>query len=152
MRKRRAIDRIIDKYVEKSARPWVKMFDLAFYRHVYRLNGWAFDPENTARPGVVGTWTNDIYLRLAPGVKEALHNRVRRNERGRPTQKLTQLLTPESGKPALEKLLEGVILLMRMSSEWAEFKLRLDEYYPRFDETLQLPFDGRMYQLPPPAA
>lgn len=152
MRKRRAINKIIDQYVEKTARPWVKMFDLGFYRHIYRLNGWAFDPENTARPGVVGTWTNDIYQRLAPGVREALHSRVKRNEKGRPTQKLTQLLTPEEGKPALERLLEGVILLMRMSGTWAEFKCKLDEYYPRFDDTRQLPFAGSTFSLSPPKA
>lgn len=150
MRKRRALNKIIDQYVEKSARPWVKMFDLNFYRHIYRLNGWDFDPENTARPGVIGTWTNDIYDRLAPGVREALHARVKRNAKGRPTQKLTQLLTPEEGKPALERLLEGVILLMRMSADWTEFKLKLDEYYPRYGDTLQLPLEGGLYRLPTP--
>jgi hypothetical protein len=148
MRKRRAIDKIIEQYVEKDAQPWVKMFPLDFYRHIYRLNGWAFDPENTKRPGVVGTWTNDIYDRLAPGVRTALHDRVRRNERGRPTQKLTQYLNPTNGKPHLERLLEGVILLMRMSSTWANFKLLLDQFYPKFGDTHQLPFDGeRVYRL-----
>lgn len=148
MRKRRAINKIIDQYVEKAARPWVKLFDLSFYRHIYRLNGWDFDPENTARPGIIGTWTNDIYDRLAPGVRQALHERVRRNAQGKPTQKLTQLLTPEEGRPAMERLLEGVILLMRMSKTWGEFKLKLDEYYPKYGDTIQLPFDGGVYQLP----
>jgi P63C domain-containing protein len=150
MRKRRAIDKIIEKYVEKNARAWVQMFELDFYRHVFRLNGWEFDPENTARPGVVGRWTNDIYDRLAPGVRQALHERVKRNERGRPTQKLTQYLTPEEGKPELRRLLEGVKLLMRMSSTWDEFKLKLDEFYPRYDETMQLPFNSGVYRLPSP--
>jgi P63C domain len=150
MRKRRAINKIIDQHVEKAARPWVKMFHLDFYRHIYRLNGWIFDPENTARPGVVGTWTNDIYERLAPGVLEALRDRVKRNAKGKPTQKLTQLLTPEIGKPALERLLEGVILLMRMSMNWTDFKQKLDEYYPRYGDTLQLPFEGGSYRLPAP--
>jgi hypothetical protein len=148
MRKRRAINKIIDQYVEKAARPWVKMFDLSFYRHIYRLNQWDFDPENTARPGVIGTWTNDIYDRLAPGVREALHARVRRNAKGKPTQKLTQLLTAEEGRPAMERLLEGVILLMRMSEKWTEFKIKLDQYYPRYGDTLQLPLEGGAYRLP----
>jgi hypothetical protein len=134
IRKRRAIDRIIEKYVRQDALPWVRMFDIDFYRHIYRLNGWPFDPEKTARPGVVGHWTNDIYDRLAPGVKSALHERVRRNSDGRPTQKLTQLLTPEEGKPRLRELLEGVKLLMRMSDTWASFQQKLDEFYPPFDQ------------------
>jgi len=150
VRKRRAIDRIIEQYVEKSARPWVRMFDLDFYRHIYRLNGWPFDPENTARPGVIGHWTNDIFDRLAPGIRPELHARVRRNAKGRPTQKLTQYLTPEEGKPALGRLLEGIILLMRMSKDWGEFKIKLDEWYPKFGETMQLPFEGGVYRLDPP--
>lgn len=150
MRKRRAIDRIIERYVEAEARPWVKMFDLDFYRHIYRLNGWEFDPESTARPGVIGKWTNDIYDRLAPGVRQTLHYRVKRNASGRPTQKLTQYLTPEEGKPRLRELLEGVKLLMRMSSTWDEFRFKLDEFYPRHDETPMLPFGPGIYQLPKP--
>lgn len=151
IRKRAAINKIIEKYVEKAAQPWVRMFPLVFYRHVYRLNGWPFDPENSKRPGVIGTWTNDIYDRLAPGVRQALHDRVRRNPKGKPTQKLTQFLTPESGRPEMERLLEGVVLLMRQTSTWDQFKLMLDMYYPKFNETLQLPFeDERIYRLPMP--
>jgi hypothetical protein len=153
MRKRSAINKIIEKYVEQAAQPWVKMFSLDFYRHIYRLNGWAFEPAKTARPGVIGTWTNDIYERLAPGVKQALHDRVKRNSKGKPTQKLTQFLTPEEGKPQLERLLEGVMLLMRMSKTWPEFQAKLREYYPKFNENMQLPLDGSAaYALPLPAS
>lgn len=153
IRKRRAIEKIVEKYVEKDAREWVLMFRLDFYRHIYRLNGWVFDPENTARPGVIGHWTNDIYKRLAPGVKDAMHQRVKRNAKGKPIQKLTQYLTPEEGRPQLERLLEGVMLLMRMSKSWDEFREKLDEFYPRYDETLQLPFNSvAEYRLPKPEA
>jgi hypothetical protein len=136
--------------VRKDALPWIRMFDIDFYRHIYRLNAWEFDPEKTARPGVIGHWTNDIYDRLAPGVKSALHDRVRRNATGKPTQKLTQLLTVEEGKPRLRELLEGVKLLMRMSDSWAEFMSKLDEYYPKVGDTLQLPFRGDAPRLPAP--
>ena len=82
IRKRDAINKMLEKYVRKDALPWIRMFDLDFYRHIYRLNRWPFDPEKTARPGVIGTWTNDIYDRMAPGIHGELHARVRRNIRG----------------------------------------------------------------------
>ena len=141
IKKRRAIDKIIEKYVEKEAQPWVKMFDIEFYRQIYRLNGWEFDPERTSRPGVIGHWTNDIYDRLAPGVRQELHRRVKRNGQGRPTEKLTQYLTPEEGKPEMRRLLEGVIVAMKLSDTWKEFQKKLDLLYPKFGDTLQLPFD-----------
>jgi hypothetical protein len=37
---------------------------------------------------------------------------------------------------------------MRMSATWDEFKLKLDEWYPRFDDTMQLPFSSGVYALP----
>lgn len=147
IRKRAAIDRIIEKYVRADAQAWVKMFDMDFYRHVYRLNDWPFDPEKTARPGVVGHWTNDIYDRLAPGIRGELHLRVKRNTQGKPTQKLTQYLTPEEGKPRLRELLEGVKVVMRLSRDWKDFMLKLDEIYPRFGDTLQLPFEQGIGRL-----
>lgn len=142
IRKREAIDRIIEKFVRKDALPWVRMFDLDFYRHIYRLNRWPFDPEKTARPGVIGTWTNDIYDRMAPGIRGELHSRVRRNDKGRPTQKLTQYLTKEEGRLALKELLGSVKMLMTLSADWKDFMLKLDTHLPRFGETFQLPFDS----------
>lgn len=153
MRKRKAIDKILEIEVSKEALPYVRMFPLKFYQHIYRLNGWPFDPETSKRPGVIGRWTNDIYDRLAPGIREALHSRVRRNEKGKPTQKLTQYLTPKDGKPHLERMLEGIDLLMRQNGTWDEFKIELEKYYPKFNETMQLQLEGgRMYRLPEPAA
>lgn len=142
LRKREALNRIIEKYCEPKALPWVRMFDIDFYRQVYRLNGWPFDPETTSRPGIVGHWTNDLYDRLAPMVRHELHGRVRRNANGRPTQKLTQYLTPEEGKPRLRELLEGVKALMRISANWDDYHTKLEVAYPKFGENLILPFDG----------
>jgi hypothetical protein len=149
-RKLKKIFESIEKHVRREALPWAKMYDIEFYRLVYRLNRWPFDPENTARPSVIGRWTNDIYDRLAPGVRPALHSRVRRNAAGRPTQKLTQYLTPDAGKPRLRELLEGVKALMRVSSDWEDFKQKLDIAFPRFDQMLALPFDGGLPRLSKP--
>jgi hypothetical protein len=143
LRKRQALDKIIERYVRQDAQAWALMFDTEFYRQIYRLNGWEFDPAKTAHPGVIGHWTNDIYDRLAPGVKGELHRRVRRNSRGRPTQKLSQYLTPEEGKPEMSRLLEGVIVAMKLSTDWNDFKVKLDLLYPKFGDTYQIPFEPR---------
>ena len=72
---------------------------------------------------------------------------VRRNEKGRPTQKLTQYLTPEEGKPRLRELLEGVKALMRISSDWMDFQDKLEVAYTNFDEPPYLPFDGGLPRI-----
>lgn len=150
IRKRAAIDKIIEKYCAPKALSWVRMFDVEFYRQVYRLNGWPFDPEITARPGIIGHWTNDLYDRLAPMVRPELHRRVRRNANGRPTQKLTSYLTDEEGRPRLRELLEGAKALMRISATWADYYAKLEIAYPKFGETLTLPFANGLPRLKAP--
>jgi len=148
IRKRDAIYRLLEKYVRKDALPWAKMFDVDFYRQIYRLNQWPFDPENTARPGIIGHWTNDIYDRMAPGLSGELHRVVRRNEKGRPIVKLNQHLTPEQGKPRLRELLEGVKALMRISRDWNSFMQKLDVAYPKFGDTRSLfPYESQSLEI-----
>ncbi|HVV79438.1 MAG TPA: P63C domain-containing protein [Pseudolabrys sp.] len=145
IRKRDAIFRILEKCVSPEKLTWVKMFDTDFYRQVFRLNKWAFDPEKTARPAVLGHWTNNIYDRLAPGVKPVLHARVKRNASGRPTEKMTQYLTAEDGKPRLKEMLEGVKAIMRLSKDKSDFWEKMDVAYPKHPKVnvdeLILPFD-----------
>jgi hypothetical protein len=151
LRKREAIDRMLEKYVREDALPWVKMFDVDFYRQIYRLNRWPFDPDKTARPGVIGHWTNDLYDRLAPMIRPELHRLVRRNAKGKPTEKLTQHLSPEEGKPRLRELLEGVKALMRISTDWEDYEAKLDIAFPRFEEGLSLPFKNGLPRLQKPS-
>jgi hypothetical protein len=141
-RKLQKIYESIEEHVRKEALPWAKIYDIEFYRLVYRLNRRPFDPDTLARPSVIGHWTNDIYNRLAPGGRPALRTRVRRNERGSLTQKLTQYLTPDAGKPRFRELLEGVKALMRVSSDWEDFNQKLDIAFPRFEKMLVLPFEN----------
>jgi hypothetical protein len=83
-------------------------------------------------------------------IRPELHRLVRRNEKGRPTQKLTSYLTPEEGKPRLRELLEGVKALMRVSVDWDDYNEKLDIAFPRFNEAFILPFDGGLPHLPKP--
>jgi hypothetical protein len=142
MRKRDAILRILEKYVSQDRMPWVRMFDNDFYRQVFRLNNWPFDPEKTTRPSVIGHWTNNIYDRLAPGIRPALHSKVKRNASGKPTEKLTQYLTPEEGKVRLKELLEGTKAIMKISKDKQNFWENMDVAYPKLskDNELLLPF------------
>jgi hypothetical protein len=128
------------------------MFDIEFYKQVYRLNGWPFDPETTARPGIIGRWTNDLYDRLAPMVRPELHRRVRRNAKGKPTEKLTSYLTSEEGKPRLRELLEGAKALMRISVDWNDYYTKLEVAYPKFGDTLIIPFEGGLPRIKPPTS
>ncbi len=60
-------------YINKKLAAWVSTFPSEYYRELYRLKGWKYNPNSTARTPEVGRITNDlIYSRLAPFVLEEL--------------------------------------------------------------------------------
>jgi hypothetical protein len=139
-RQRDALARILEKFVAKELRPWIRTFPAEFYAQIYRLNGWAYE-EGAGRPGVIGHWTtNIIYKRIAPGVWEELNRLTPRDEKGRLKHKLFQRLTDEIGHPKLREHLVAVVMLMKYSPDWKVFMSRLDNEYPQWGTSLLLPF------------
>jgi hypothetical protein len=146
-RPRDALARILEKFVAKELRPWVKTFPAEFYKQIFRLNGWEY-AENCGRPGVIGHWTNNIvYKRLAPGVWGELKRLTPRTPSGDFKNKLFQRLTEDFGHPKLREHLTGVVMLMKYSPDWQIFMDRLDREFPQWGETLLLPFPDD-YQPP----
>lgn len=108
VRARDALIRLLEKHVSKPALPWVKTFDDEFYREMFKLHGYDYDPANVRRPMIVAKKTEDVYDRLAPGVREELQKLVKRGPTGRPTEKLFQHLTDHTGYKELQLLLSSV--------------------------------------------
>jgi hypothetical protein len=94
------------------------------------------------RPRYFGVLTNDIvYDRLAPGVLEELKKINPKYESGRRQHKHFQWLTSNRGYPKLREHLGAVMATMRLSSDWHDFKAKLDKNYPRQGKPTQLSFD-----------
>ena len=126
-RQRDALARILERFVAKELRPWVKTFPAEYYKQIYRLNGWEYASDNVGRPGVIGHWTNNIiYKRLAPGVWEELKRLTPRTPSGYYKNKLFQRLTEDIGHPKLREHLVGVVMLMKYSPNWIVFMDQLD--------------------------
>lgn len=139
-RARDALAKILERFVAKELRPWVRTFDTDYYREIFRLNAWKYE-DNCGRPAVLGHWTNNIvYKRLAPGVLDELRRVTPRDESGRLKHKLFQHLTGDVGHPKLKEHLAGVKMLMKYSPNWKVFMERLDREYPQWGSTLMLPF------------
>jgi len=140
-RARDALAQILEKFVAKEIQPWVSTFKPDYYREIFRLNNWKYDDTTSARPSVIGHWTNNIvYRRLAPGVLDELRRIIPRDENGRLKYKLAQGLTRDHGHPKLEAHLVGVTMLMKYSPDWRTFMERLDREYPQYGKDMLLPF------------
>jgi hypothetical protein len=141
-RAKNALAIILERFIAKEIRPWVKTFPDDFYREMYRLQGWPYPPKAVTKPWLVGKLTNQVvYERLAPGVLEELKRITPRTEKGSLKHKYHQRLTADIGHPKLRELLGGVLYTMRLSNAWTDFMLKLDRIAPRFGHTYQLPLD-----------
>ena len=140
MRAKDALQKILNKYVSEEAKPWVLTFDLEFYKLIFSLNRWPFNPSTVKRPSVIGHWTNDIYDRLAPGVRAELHKVVKRDAKGRPSERLHQHIKLEA-HPELKEFLTAIKALMRAAPDWKGFQRLLQRSYPKVGTNLEFPFE-----------
>lgn len=140
VRQHNALMKVLETFVAKELQCWTRTFDASFYRELFRLRGLSYSGA-AAKPGYIGHLTNDlIYARLAPAILDDLR---RKNpvdpENGRRRTRHHQWLTRECGHPSLQKRIEGVTVMMRLSRNWDEFYWRMNEVYPKFNEA---PFFG----------
>lgn len=137
-RARQALEKILEKFLSDELSKWAKRFPDAFYKELFRLRGWNYNPDSVKRPGVVGTLTNDIvYSRLAPGVLEELKKKTPRDDKGRAKIHYHRWLTEDIGHPKLQEHLSAVIALMRASQDWKTFSRLLNRALPKFEGNLE---------------
>jgi hypothetical protein len=122
LRARDALAKILEAFVTKELRKWVKTFPVEYFKELCRLRGVAFPTDKFRLPSYFGHLTNDIiHDRLAPGVRVELHRLTPRDEKGRLKNKLFQRLTEEVGHPKLREHLASSTALMRASDDWDGF-------------------------------
>ncbi len=148
-RARDALAKILEAFIAKELRKWVKTFPAEFYKEMFRLRGWQFSPMVGARPQVVGHLTNNVvYQRLAPGVLDELRRLTPRDGKGRLRTHLHRRLSEDIGHPRLREHLAAVVALMRASTRWETFMRMLDRALPVYWKTMPLPFDDDEEKAP----
>ncbi len=123
IRKRNELQEILKAYISEELLPWTKRFPDEFYKEMFRLKGWSYDPKSVKRPSLIGKLTNQlIYKQLPPGVLQELKSKTPKNEKGNYTARFHQSLTEDIGHPNLKGQLQQVIVLMRISPNWSIFE------------------------------
>ena len=122
IRDRLALQEILDKYLLDYRAIWAKRFPDEFYKEMFRLKNWPYDPTSVKRPSLIGKLTNQlIYKKLPPGVLQELKRKTPKSEKGNYTARFHQSLTEDIGHPNLKGQLQQVIVLMRISPNWRVF-------------------------------
>lgn len=132
-REKDALAKILEAFVAKELRPWVKTFPLEYYVQLCRLRGVEYRPD-LQLPRYFGHLTNDlIYRRLAPGVFDELRakNPV---VNGKRQAKHFQWLTDNIGNPKLLQHLGSIVTLMKLHDNYEAFKTTLEKIHPPYRE------------------
>lgn len=143
-REKDALQVIFKAFINEELLKWQKMFPDAFYFEIFRLNGWSYTVGGiNKRPGVIGTWTNElIYKQLPKGVLDELKKVTPKSEEGNYTARFFQSLTPSIGHPALTAQIYKVIGIMNISSNWSEFKTLFNRMVDRNNGQMEIDFDS----------
>jgi hypothetical protein len=140
VRKKDALQKILDAFISKELAAWVKRFPDEFYDEMFKLKGWNWD--SLKRPSVVGRYTNDlVYARLAPSLVEELKKKNPRNDKGVAKSKDHQWLTSDVGHPALSQHLHATIGFMKAASTWEQFLRMMNRAFPKKGETIDMFLD-----------
>lgn len=138
-RARDALAQILEAYVASELQPWVKTFDVDFYKEMFRLRGLRFDPSSMKKPGYFGHLTNNVvYKRVAPGVFAEIKAQRAKDEKKRKA-RMHQQLTAEVGHPKLREHIASVTAIMKLSNDWDDFEQKLDRVHPIIDPSLPDP-------------
>lgn len=134
-RARDALAKILEAFVAKELRRWVKTFPIEYYKEMCRLRTVPFPGGSFKLPSYFGHLTNDlVYARLAPGVLAELRQKNPTVRPGRRKHKHFQWLTDDIGDPRLRQHLWSVITLMRASDNWDQFYGMVERALPRYSK------------------
>lgn len=142
VRARDALATILEEFIAKEIQAYVQTFPPDFYAQMFRLRGLPFPVETVQKPQYFGHLTNDVvYKRLAPGVLEELQKATPKDDKGRRKHKYFQRLTSNIGYPKLREHLGSVVTLMKISADWDDFMVKLDQIHPRVEDTIPMQID-----------
>jgi len=140
-RERNALAKILEEFIAKELRAWVKTFPPDFYKEMFRLRDLPYSASSVRKPKYFGHLTNNVvYDRLAPGVRKTLKDVTPRNSKGRHKHQLHRRLSEDTGHPKLKEHLASVIGIMKGYDDWDSFIEHLDRAHPKYGDTPFLPF------------
>lgn len=134
-REKNALSKILEEFIAKELKPWVKTFSIDYYKQLCRLRDIPYSNGATQLPQYFGHLTNNIvYKRLAPGVLAELKNITPKSEAGNKTARYFQSLSTNKGYRKLTEHLGSVVTLMKLSDDYEEFEINLNRIHPLFED------------------
>lgn len=132
VRTRDALHRILDAHFAPEIGTWAKRFPDGFFREMFRLREWDYDPGSVSRPGMVAEFIQTyVFEQLTPRIIEELQSKGPGDDKERKKVRYHQALPDDVGHPHLERQITATVTLMRASDNLAEFKRLFARAFPK---------------------
>lgn len=153
-REEKELQIILKALIKDELSTWNRIFELSFYKEIYRLWGVPFTPKNIrTKPSFIANITNRyVYLNLPQGGKvlKELKSKTGKTDKGHNKNKFHQWLTDNVGRETLKKVINTVESLASISDNKAEFERLIQKKYGQ--QSLQFPdfdpFKDEVKELP----
>jgi hypothetical protein len=135
-RENNALQEILKAYIAEDFLKWQARFPRKYYKELFRLYGWEYDPSTLKRPQYLGKFTNEyVYKHLPEGVLEELRKKNPKTQKGYRTKRHHQFLTGDIGIPHLETHITKIITIMELSNTPDEFKENFNRVFKGFHQS-----------------
>ncbi|NEP55384.1 MAG: hypothetical protein F6K65_44025, partial [Moorea sp. SIO3C2] len=133
-REKDELQRLLSKYISEDYLKWQSRFPRKFYKEVFRLYGWEYNPLSLKRPSCLGRFTNEfVYKQMPSGVLEELRKKNPVTEKGFRKRRHHQHLSPEIGIHHLDRHLTKLITVMELSDNIDEFKVNFNRVFKKLN-------------------
>ena len=139
-RENNALQEILKAYIAEEFLKWQARFPRKYYKELYRIYSWEYDPISLKHPKYLGKFTNEyVYDYLPDGILEELRKKNPKNVKGNRSKRHHQFLTGDIGIPHLERHITKLITIMELSDTPDTFKRNFDRVFNKTDQ-LELTF------------
>ncbi|WP_417440950.1 P63C domain-containing protein [Idiomarina sp.] len=133
-REKDALQKILSAYIREDYMVWQQTFPRKFYKELFRLCDWEYNPSNVKRPAYLGKLTNKYVYELLPqGVLEKLRELNPTTETGGRRRKHHQHLTDDA-RTHLERHLTKIITLMEISDDFNQLDHSVNRVFRDVDQ------------------
>lgn len=125
-----ALQTILNAYISEEFLKWQKRFPSNYYKEIFRLYNWKYDPHSLQKPSWIGHFTNKyVYKALPGGVLSELRRKNPKNTNGNRLKKHHQLLSEDIGVVHLDKHLNKLITVMELSISLDDFNSNFNKIF-----------------------
>lgn len=138
-RESQELQKLLELYIADDYMKWQKRFPNSYYKEIYRLHGWEYNPDTSKRPQYIGNFTNKYVYDLFPeSVIEEIKRKnpiVKNGSKSYRKRKNFQWLSTDIGLPHLDNHISKLLAVMKLSDNIEDFRRNFER---AFEEELNL--------------